>query len=202
MIKLKNANLIDKLNTEFTDKLAGKIAEKLNVPESYQHKLKELKTWAQVKGPKLLQPALSYTLGWLSPELLGTGFRMVEVSDFEIQALVPAQAGNLDQHDQVHQGLVLNASLELARSFMCRYLPESYFQITSSEIKISKKHKWNSDLKITLVCEESTLDQFFGQLQEDKKATLHLQLKVENNKSKKTDSVDLHLVCEATNLLA
>ena len=172
------------------------------VMESYKEKLKELKTWAQVKSPKVLQPALSYTLGWLSPELLGTGFRMVEISDFEVQALVPAQPMNLDQTNEVHQGLILNASLELARSFINRHLPESYFQISSSEIKISKKLKWNQDLKITLTSEESALDQFFSEMQETKETTIHFQLKVEVKNNKKIDTVDLKLVCIATNLLA
>lgn len=174
---------------------------KINVNDSYKQKLKELKTWAQVKGPKVIQPALNYTLGWLSPELLGTGFRMIEVSDFEIQALVPALNANLDQANEVHQGLILNASLELARSFLARHLPETYFQISSSEIKILKKQKWTDDLKVCLVCEEDTLDQFFSDLQSLKKTNIHLALKIEIKNSKKTDLVDLNLNCEATKLL-
>ena len=64
--------------------------------EKLTEKLKELKTWAQVKSPKTLQPALSYALDWLAPELLGTGFRMLEVSDFSLKALIPARQSNFD----------------------------------------------------------------------------------------------------------
>lgn len=198
MIKLKNMKLTDKINANLSEVLAGK----LNMNQTYKQKLKELKTWAQVKSPKALQPALSYTLGWLSPELLGSGFRMTEISDFEIQALVPADSANLDQVGQIHQGLVLNASLELVRNFIVRHLPEAYFQIISSEIKINKQHQWAGDLKLNLVCDEAIMDQFFSDLQESKKASIHLIVQVEMKTSKKTDTVDLKLVCEATTLLA
>ena len=103
-------------------------------------KLKELKTWAQVKSPKHLQPALSYALDWLAPELLGTGFRMIEVSDFSIKALVPARNTNFDFQNEIHQGLVLNASLELCRSFLQKLMAESFFSVTASEIILSKKN--------------------------------------------------------------
>ncbi|MFZ3231749.1 MAG: hypothetical protein WA160_16190 [Pseudobdellovibrio sp.] len=190
MINLKNMNLAARLKENFK-----------NTP-SYKQKLKALKTWAQMKSPKVLQPALSYTLGWLSPELLGTGFRMVEISDFEIKALVPSQTSNLDQFNEINQGLVLNGSLELARNFIQRYLPESYFKIDSSEIKISKKHKWDSDIAMILKSEESVLDQFFSEIQENKKAVMQMQIKIEIDGAKKADSIELKLICEATNLLA
>ena len=202
MIKLKNFKLGDKLNANLSQTLTGKLPGNLGVAESYKQKLKDLKTWAQVKSPKVFQPALSYTLGWLSPDLLGSGFRMVEVSDFHIQALVPAQLGNKDALNEIHQGLVLNSSLELARSFIGRHLPETYFQISSSEIKINKKQKWSDDLTLSLSCEESILDQFFGELQEDKKTNIHLQITIAAKDSKKPDTVDLNLTCEATSLLA
>src|SRR3954464_7424042 len=95
-------------------------------------KLKELKTWAQVKSPKPLQPALSYALDWLAPELLGTGFRMVEISDFSLKAMVPARSTNFDFQGEVHQGLILNAGLELCRVFLQKQMAESFFQIIAT----------------------------------------------------------------------
>ena len=97
----------------------------------YMQKLKDFKTWAQVKSPKSIRPALSYTLGWLSPELLGTGFRMIEVSDFEMKALIPADAANKDGSGQIHQGLVLNAVLELATTFTHRHMETSFYHVES-----------------------------------------------------------------------
>lgn len=200
MINLKKTNLAQNLAEEFANKI-----QKSTV---YKQKMKDFKTWAQVKGPKILQPALSYTLGWLSPEMLGTGFRMVQVSDFSIKALIPANAMNVDQFQEIHQGLVLNASLELAHSFLQRHMPEACFQIVASDIKIQKKQKWNSELQLVLATEELTLDQFFSEMQERKKADIHFKINIEtteksqNTNIKKADSVDLKLICEATQLLA
>lgn len=91
-------------------------------------KLKELKTWAQVKSPKRIQPVLSYALDWLAPELLGTGFRLFELNDFELKAIVPANKSNLDSQGEIHQGLATNAALELARVFFTASDARKFFQ--------------------------------------------------------------------------
>ena len=167
----------------------------------YRQKLKEFKTWAQIKSPQLIRPALSYTLGWLSPELLGTGFRMVEISDFSMKATVPAESSNLDSNHELHQGLILNASIELSKTFINRHLTETYYQIDSTEIKISKKQKWSKDLNLYLQVKDVTLDDFFSELQQNKKAQLLLSIRLGLETTKKTDSVELKLNCSPINLL-
>ena len=165
-------------------------------------KLKELKTWAQVKSPRPLQPALSYALDWLAPELLGTGFRMMEVSDFSVKATVPARPSNFDFQQEVHQGLVLNAGLELGRAFLQKQMSESFFQIVGSEIELSKKQKWSTDLELILETDEGSLDDFFIGFQKNKKTEIEFQIQVCPQKSKKTDTLKLKLKIEKTELLA
>ena len=169
--------------------------------QSYRQKLKEFKTWAQIKSPQLIRPALNYTLGWLSPELLGTGFRMIEVSDFAMKANVPAVASNLDANQELHQGLIVNAAMELSKTFINRHLTEVYYQIDSSEIKISKKQKWPEDLHLFLQVKNVILDDFFSELQQKKKAQLVLNIQLEIGNSKKADTVELKLNCSAINML-
>lgn len=165
-------------------------------------KLKELKTWAQVKSPKPLQPALSYALDWLAPELLGTGFRMRELSDFAVQAEVPARASNFDFQGEIHQGLILNASLELSRAFMQKQMPESFFRIESSEIRLSKKTKWQSDIELTLMTDQAVLDDFFINFQRHKKSTIEFDIKIKAMATAKSDSLILQLQIEKTELIA
>ncbi|OFZ28722.1 MAG: hypothetical protein A2622_06465 [Bdellovibrionales bacterium RIFCSPHIGHO2_01_FULL_40_29] len=167
----------------------------------YMQKLKDFKTWAQVKSPKSIRPALSYTLGWLSPELLGTGFRMIEVSDFEMKALIPADAANKDGSGQIHQGLVLNAVLELATTFTHRHMETSFYHVESSEVKISKKLKWNEGLALHVTKTDSEFDDFFSELQKNKKAQLSFRVSIEVGERKKTDTVDVKLICVPTPLL-
>lgn len=174
----------------------------LKALSSYREKLKELKVWAQVKSPKRFQSALSYTLGWLAPELLGTGFRMTEVSDFAIKGFVPAQQVNFDSDKEISQGLTLNGCLELARTYINRHLPETYYRIISSEIKIVKQQSWSKDITLLLTMTEGRLDQFFIDLQAKKNAMLELSIQVEIQNSKKADRIDLKLICEATHVLA
>lgn len=165
-------------------------------------KLKELKTWAQVKSPKTLQPALSYALDWLAPELLGTGFRMVELNDYSVKAFVPARTTNFDFQKEVHQGLVLNAGLELARSFLQKQMSESVFQINTSQAHLNKKLKWNQDLEIVLEADASDMDDFFIDLQKNKKADVTFCVSVHVQGQSKTDSLKLSLQIKKIELIA
>lgn len=165
-------------------------------------KLKELKTWAQVKSPKPLQPALSYALDWLAPELLGTGFRMIETSDFSVKATVPARGTNFDFQQEVHQGLVLNAGLELARSFLQKQMAESFFQIVACESHLSKKQKWQNDLELLLQADQNLLDDFFIDFQKNRRNEIEFEITIKMDKSKKTDLLRLRLQIEKTQLIA
>ncbi|MBC7741137.1 MAG: hypothetical protein H7061_02995 [Bdellovibrionaceae bacterium] len=165
-------------------------------------KLKELKTWAQVKSPRRLQPALSYALDWLSPELLGTGFRLYEAAEFELKATIPANKSNLDFQNEIHQGLVANASVEMTRCFLQKQMPESFFQIIASHLQIDKKQKWSEEIHLQLKTDAATMDDFFIDLQKQKKATLEFKIAVATSRSKKHDQVGLKLTIESTPLLA
>ena len=174
----------------------------MNFYKKTTEKLKELKTWAQVKSPKHLQPALSYALDWLAPELLGTGFRMLEISDISLKAVIPARHTNFDFQGEIHQGLVLNASLELCRTFLQKQMAESFFQISASEIEISKKRKWTHDLELVLENDHSLVDDFFISFQKNKKSEIVFEIKIKTEGSKKLDGVRLKLHLEKTELIA
>ena len=182
-------------------------AVNLQWTQTLSDRLKEFKTWAQVKGPKTLQPALSYTLDWLSPELLGTGFRMFEISDFEMKAVVPARKTNFDSQFEIHQGLVTNAILELARVFIQRQVPDHFFQIVGSEINLAKKNQWKTDLNLSLKISDSHLDDFFVQIQKNKNATIEFEVVVDSSakastKNKSIDQAQLKLRVQTTDLIA
>lgn len=174
----------------------------MNFYKMTTEKLKELKTWAQVKSPKPFQPALSYALDWLAPELLGTGFRMLEVSDFSLKGMVPARNSNFDFQQEIHQGLILNASLELCRAFLQKQMAESFFQITASKIEITKKQKWSQDVELYLETDQSVIDDFFINFQKNKKSEIEFEIKISLEKSKKTDWLKLKLHLEKTELIA
>jgi hypothetical protein len=170
--------------------------------QNFSGKLKEFKTWTQVKGPKILQPALSYALDWLSPELLGTGFRMFEVSETEIKALIPAQKSNLDSQLEINQGLVTNAAFELARVFIQRQVPDRFFRITGSELSLVKKTQWKDDLNLVLKISQAHLDDFFVNVQKNKNAAIEMEMQVVSGKTKSQDHVVLKLFVQITELLA
>lgn len=199
-MKLKKA----KLRSDYTQNVTGKLSQ------NFTEKLKEFKTWAQVKSPKTFQPALSYALDWLAPELLGTGFRMYEISDLEMKALIPFNKSNLDSQNEIHLGLVSNAATELSKVFIQRQMPDRFFQIVGTELQIVKKQKWNEPLNLNLKTSQSDLDDFFVQLQKMKNSTIELKieiaqalpLKKSSEKFKKSDVALLKLHIETIDLIA
>jgi hypothetical protein len=180
----------------------ARILRTMNFYKVTTEKLKELKTWAQIKSPKTLQPMLSYALDWLAPELLGTGFRMVEISDFSIQGMVPARNTNLDFQNEIHHGLVVNASYEMARAFLQKQMGESFFQIAGTDYAFSKKYKWQSDLKLILETDQATMDDFFIGLQKKKKTEITFEIKIKVDGHKKADNLKLTLHVEKIELIA
>jgi hypothetical protein len=165
-------------------------------------KLRELKTWAEIKSPKLLRPILSYALEWLTPEFLGTGFRMYEISEQKVEALIPAFPTNFDYQHEIHQGLVVNAATELVKVFLQKQMPDSYFNIVSSEVSVSKKNKWNTDINLILEGEQNILDDFFIELQSKKNTQIEMQVRVQPVGSKKSDYVRVQFGVEKTELIA
>ena len=113
-----------------------------------------------------------------------------------------ASKTDLDFQNEIHQGLALNASLELAKSFLQRQMHDTIFKILSSEINISKKLQWTSDLILRLEVEQSELDEFFIGLQKKNKNEIEFKIKILNENSKKSDSIKLKLNIEKTELIS
>ncbi len=170
--------------------------------KSVSGKLKELKTWAQVKSPKQIQPVLSYALDWLAPELLGTGFRLFELNEFEIKAVIPANKANFDSQGEIHQGLVTNASLEMARAFLQRQMPENFFRIVATDTHLVKKQAWAEELTLVIQSNQADMDDFFMHLQKGKKSIVEFDVKLTVGKGRKNDSAKLKLTIESTPLIA
>lgn len=169
-------------------------------------KLKDLKTWVQVKGPKSLRPALSYALDWLSPELMGTGLRFFEVSDYQLKAVIPANKTNLNFDKQIHQGLVVNSALEMTRLFLKRQMPSASFQIAETHIELSKNLRWTEDLELIFKANEVDLDDLFVQLNKFKKSKFQADILIclseeQNKQFKKYDHCHLTIKIEMIDLL-
>lgn len=164
----------------------------------YKAKLRDLKSWAQVNGPRPIQGILSYALDWLSPELLGTGFRMREISDDQIQGRIPKRAGNLDLQSEINSGLAVNAALELARVAIQQQTPDESFRVLAHEVKLQKRFKWDKDLVLTLKLNQQEFDNFFMELQESRMAEISLEVFITlDHHKKKEDKINLNLKIES-----
>lgn len=164
----------------------------------YNARLRDLKTWVQVKGPKPVQGILSFALDWLSPEFIGTGFRMKEISDDKIVGIIPYKNQNLDAQAEVHAGLILNAAIELVRVSLQKQMPDETFRIKAFEVKLSKNNFWKSDLHLIAKLSLDEFDDFFIKLQDQKKAEIVLEILIQPVEQKKSvDKVQLNLQIES-----
>ena len=81
-------------------------------------------------------------------------------------------------------------------------MSESVFQVSTSQVQLNKKQKWNQDLELVLHAEPSDMDEFFIDLQKNKKADITFQVTVHIQGQPKTDSLKLNLQIKKIELIA
>jgi hypothetical protein len=165
-------------------------------------KLKNFKLWVDQKLPKQLKPVLNYTLGWLSPELLGTGFSILKQTDGSMSAQIPFLQINKDFQNQIHQGLVINAGFEMIRTFLNEYFLGHGYQFLKTESTIQKKTIWASDLNLEMNVDLEDFEQQFISFQKNKSAEFTFIIVLKTEDLKKTDSIQYKIEMQKINLLS
>lgn len=140
--------------------------------------LKELRHWSDIQAPKALHPFLSYALDWLTPQLLGTGFRLFAIDDLTIKARIPAQKSNLNSFSEMNPGLIVNASLELVNILLQRQTETLFFKVTDFKLTLSKKMKWNSEIELILKLTQNQIDDLFIDIQKNNIADLNAEIQI------------------------
>jgi len=149
--------------------------------------LQDIKNFSHIHAPAFIEPALSYALDWLSPELLGTGFKVIEFNDLSLQAEIPFHKKNCDFRGQIHQGLVVNASLEMIRMLISQHWPDQSWEILDSEIQLSKKMNWSTDLKLSLNADDSIIDVLIVDLQKGLFHEVDFEILIHTSEQSKKD---------------
>jgi hypothetical protein len=142
-------------------------------------------------GYRIAQPLINYALGWLSPELLGTGFVINSIDDHHISGTIPYSKFNSNRQLEIHAGLVINSGFELIRQLLVHHVGHDNFHIESFETTLKKNDIWNKPLQLKLELDEVILDRFFMELQKNVTAQLKFDISVQkkSNKSLVNDSV-------------
>ncbi|MFN3453431.1 MAG: hypothetical protein ACK41T_00625 [Pseudobdellovibrio sp.] len=157
----------------------------------YIEKIKDLKVLSDRYTPTIIKPALNYALGWLVPELLGTGFELKEVTDERIKALIPYKKINCDFHGQIHSGLVVNAAFEVLGTFVSRHWAVKAWEIVSYETEVSKKSQWDKDLLLELSVLPEDADKFVVDLQKNERSILEVTITIKTKGSHRSDFVKI-----------
>lgn len=165
-------------------------------------KLKNFKFWADQNVPETFKPVLNYTLGWLAPDLLGTGFSVVQQTDSEVVAMIPLNAANKDFQNQIHAGLVINAGLEMIKSLLYKHMVGVGFQMARTEMNLTKKMNWLSDLKLKLFIDLEVFEMQLIQFQNNKKADFDFEVSIYCGESKKFDQINYKIEIQKVNLLS
>ncbi len=165
-------------------------------------KLKTFKIWADQKLPNQLKPVLNYTLGWLSPDLLGTGFSILKQTDGLISAQIPFLQINKDFQNQIHQGLVVNAGFEMIRTFLNEHFLSQGYQFLKTQTTILKKTMWTSDLNLKMSVDLESFEQQFILFQKSKSADFEFDISLQIGDSKITDLIQYKIEIQKINLLS
>lgn len=136
--------------------------------EIYDHKIRQFNNWAQVHSPSVFKPIINYTLAWLSPQLIGTGFKILKLSEDYVEAVVPSLDSNLDQQQHINLGLVTNAGVEMVRAFLTMHLQSESYNLEHIETRLIKKLNWTKDLSLKLHMSNEVFETQFIQYQKNK----------------------------------
>ena len=170
--------------------------------EGHIEKLKNLKLWADLNAPKTLKPVLNYTLGWLAPDLLGTGFTVLVQTDSEVSAMIPYNKVNKDFQNQIHVGLVINAGLQMIKSLLSKHMTGVGFNFDNTEIKLVKKTNWTTDLRLKLFIDLDTFEMQLIDFQKNKKSIFEFEVSLFCADSKKQDQINYKIEIQKINLLS
>ncbi len=135
-------------------------------------------------GYRIAKPIINYAFGWLSPELLGSGFVIDSIDDHHISGTIPYSKFNSNGQFEIHAGLVVNSGFELIRQLLERHVGHNYFQIENFETTLKKYSIWNTSLQLRLQLDEVMFDRFFMDMQKNTTAQLSFDVAVQK-KSKK-----------------
>lgn len=165
-------------------------------------KLKNLKDWAHSNLPKTFRPAIDYTLGWLSPDLLGTGFSIEQQMDSQLVAKIPAKTVNKDFQNQIHHGLVINAGIEMIRLLLNKHIVGSGYILLNTEINLNKKLNWSTDLTLKMNVDLEFLEANLIEFQKNTRSEFEFKILINNTDSNKSDSVNYKIRIQKIELLA
>ena len=160
-------------------------------------------------GYRIAQPLINYALGWLSPELLGTGFVINKIDDHNISGTIPYSKFNSNGQSEIHAGLVINSGFELIRQLLARHMGQKHFYIEGFETTLKKNNVWNKSLQLKLELDEVVFDRFFMDLQKNATAQLNFDVLVQKKSTKASgkdsvkskDIIKFGLVVRQTNKL-
>jgi len=200
MKKKENLDYLKSLQDAFQDLIH---LDQMKVKASHlnAHTLKELKNWSQSNAPSIIEPALSYALDWLSPELLGSGLKISHQTDFKIKAEIPHCKKNCDFQGQIHHGLVINAGLELIRVLISKHWPDNAWVVTESDCRLVKKNEWSTDLKLSLEADEIIMDRLLVRLQKAQVGEVDLEILIQTRDRTKKDKLLVNLKLATKKLL-
>jgi len=165
-------------------------------------KIKTLKQWAHDHLPQKLTPVIDYTLGWLSPELLGTGFLVKSQTDDGVIAMVPFLPINTDFQRQIHSGLVINAGQEMIRAYLQRNVVGFNFIFSKINLHLNKKLNWTSDLTLKMNVNSGYFEAQLIEFQKRKSAEFDFTVDIQVGDSKKVDQLSFKIELHKLNLLS
>lgn len=165
-------------------------------------KIKTLKQWAHDHLPRKLTPVIDYTLGWLSPELLGSGFLIKTQTDAGVIAEVPFLSSNTDFQRQIHSGLVINAGQEMIRAYFQRNVAGLNFEFSKINLLLNKKLIWTSDLTLKMNVNAEYFEAQLIEFQKKKTAEFDFTIDIQVGDSKKVDQLSFKIELHKLNLLS
>lgn len=144
-------------------------------------------------SPKASHAALGYAADLLRPFSVGMGLRISRLSDSQVEVVLPGRTRNKNEEGQMHEGAILAAAVEAARSLLQRHAPLGEFKISSRKIEIENFQPSSGELRFRLELSETLRESVLAELRKRRKSQLDLLVQAYDEKDFVVAEINLHL---------
>lgn len=147
-------------------------------------------------SPEGIKRALNYALDLFKPFFVGAGFRLARLSNTQVELIVPIKERNINEKGQIHEGVLISASIEATKAILKRHTPigaELVYSVTKCQFEKINDSQRASDCRLRTELSETAIEATLAQLREYNKATVDSLITVVDDKELMLAQVHLSL---------
>jgi acyl-coenzyme A thioesterase PaaI-like protein len=144
-------------------------------------------------SPKASHAALSYAMDVLRPFSAGMGLRISRLSDTRIEMILPFRTRNSTEDKALHEGALITASIEAAKTLWTRHAPVGHFAIEVRRCQSEFFRTEQADCRLRLEVSETLRETILAELRHRGEAMVDASILVFEENEQAVAEINLSL---------